>query len=74
MRRIISALSAATVVAGAVVGLSTASSLAAASPGRATDTQPPTHMFAVRGLGGCEIDLRIGLSTDNVTPRGVDPL
>ena len=37
----------------------------------ATDAQPPTkpHLFAVRGLGGCEIDLRIGLSTDDVTPQ-----
>jgi hypothetical protein len=35
------------------------------------DTQPPTapHLLAIHGLGGCEIDLRIGLSKDNVTPQ-----
>jgi hypothetical protein len=71
MRRIFIALSAAATVALAVVGFPTASSLAASSPAAATDTQPPTepHLFAIRGLGGCEIDLRIGLSADKVTPQ-----
>jgi hypothetical protein len=49
-----------------------AAPLLLASPASAaTDTQPPTapHLFAVRGLGGCEINLRISLSTDNVTPQ-----
>jgi hypothetical protein len=71
MRRIFSALSAAAIAATAVAGLATASSLARSSPAGATDTHPPTapQLFAIRGLGGCEIDLRIGLSTDNVTPQ-----
>lgn len=38
---------------------------------RGSDTQPPTtpHLFGVHGLGGCELDMVIGLSKDNVTPQ-----
>jgi hypothetical protein len=58
------------------LGVAAAALLAApllgASPASAApDTQPPTapHLYAVRGLGGCEINLRIGLSADNITPQ-----
>jgi hypothetical protein len=35
------------------------------------DTQPPSppYISAIFPLGGCKIDLRIGLSTDNRTPQ-----
>jgi len=37
----------------------------------AADTQPPTppYISAIFPLGGCEVDMRIGLSTDNRTPQ-----
>src|SRR5215475_13088714 len=37
----------------------------------AADTQPPTPPYILRifPLGGCKVDLRIGLSTDNRTPQ-----
>jgi hypothetical protein len=56
-------VAAAALLAAPLLGLGPASA--------AADTRPPTapHLFAVRGLGGCEINMRIGLSTDNVTPQ-----
>lgn len=35
------------------------------------DTEPPTppRLFAIRGLGACEIDMRIGLSRDDETAQ-----
>jgi hypothetical protein len=37
----------------------------------AADTQPPTppYISAIFRLGGCKVDFRIGLSTDNRTPQ-----
>jgi hypothetical protein len=42
-----------------------------AAVGTAADTQPPTppYISAIFPLGGCKVDFRIGLSTDNRTPR-----
>jgi hypothetical protein len=46
------------------------STLAAAAR-TAADTQPPTppYISAIFPLGGCKVDMRIGLSTDNRTPQ-----
>ena len=40
---------------------------------RTADTQPPTppYISAIFRLGGCKIDMRIGLSTDNRTPQSL---
>ena len=37
----------------------------------AAGTQSPTepHLFAIRGLGGCELDMVIGVSSDNITSQ-----
>jgi hypothetical protein len=42
-----------------------------ASARTAADTQPPAppYISAIFGLGGCKVDMRIGLSTDNRTPQ-----
>jgi hypothetical protein len=44
---------------------------AASSLVGAAGTQPPTepHLFAIRGLGGCELDMVIGLSSDTITSQ-----
>jgi hypothetical protein len=57
--------------AAAAAALLAAPLLLAAPASAAVNPQPPTapHLFSVRGLGGCEINLRITLSIDNVTPQ-----
>jgi hypothetical protein len=54
----------------ASAGLMVTSTLAAAAR-TASDTQPPTppYISAIFPLGGCEVAMRIGLSTDNRTPQ-----
>ena len=55
----------------ASAGLTVTSTLAAAAP-TAADTQPPTPPYIsqiFRLNGGCEIAMRIRLSTDNRTPQ-----
>ena len=55
----------------ASAGWMVTSTLAAAAP-TAADTKPPTppYISAIFRLnGGCELAMRIGLSTDNRTPR-----
>jgi hypothetical protein len=46
-------------------------SMLTAAARTAPDTQPPTppYISAIFRLGGCKVDMRIGLSTDNRTPR-----
>lgn len=54
----------------ASAGLMVTSTLPAAAS-TAADTQPPTppYISAIFPLGGCEVSMRIGLSTDNRTPQ-----
>ena len=54
----------------AAAGLMVTSTLPAAAR-TAADTQPPTppYISAIFPLGGCKVDMRIGLSTDNRTPQ-----
>jgi hypothetical protein len=54
----------------ASAGVMATSTLPAAAR-NAADTQPPTppYISAIFRLGGCKVDLRIGLSTDNRTPQ-----
>ena len=54
----------------AAAGLMVTSTLPAAAR-TAADTQPPTspYISAIFPLGGCKVDIRIGLSTDNRTPQ-----
>jgi hypothetical protein len=54
----------------ASAGLMVTSTLPAAAR-TAADTQPPTppYISAIFPLGGCEVAMRIGLSTDNRTPQ-----
>lgn len=54
----------------AAAGVMVTSTLAAAAR-TAADTQPPTppYISAIFPLGGCKVDMRIGLSTDNRTPQ-----
>ena len=51
-------------------GLMVTGTLAAAAP-TAADTQRPAppYISAIFRLGGCKVDMRIGLSTDNRTPQ-----
>jgi hypothetical protein len=64
------AMTAVAIGALASAGFASQSS-AAPSLIRAAGTQSPTepHLFAIRGLGGCELDMVIGLSSDNITPQ-----
>jgi hypothetical protein len=54
----------------ASAGVMVTSTLTAAAR-TAADTQPPTppYISAIFRLGGCKVDMRIGLSTDNRTPQ-----
>ena len=54
----------------ASAGVMVTSTLTAAAR-TAADTQPPTppYISAIFPLGGCKVDMRIGLSTDNRTPQ-----
>ena len=54
----------------ASAGLVVTSAQATAAP-TAADTKPPTppYISAIFPLGGCKVDMRIGLSTDNRTPQ-----
>jgi hypothetical protein len=58
-----------------LIGLASAGSMVtstlAAAARTAADTQPPTppYISAIFPLGGCKVDMRIGLSTDNRTPQ-----
>ena len=54
----------------ASAGLVVTSAQATAAP-TAADTKPPTppYISAIFPLGGCKVSMRIGLSTDNRTPR-----
>src|SRR3954447_8401476 len=52
-------------------GVMVTSTLTTAAARTAADTRPPTppYISAIFPLGGCKVDMRIGLSTDNRTPQ-----
>ena len=58
-----------------LIGLASAGVMVTSTPAAAArtaaDTQPPTppYISAIFPLGGCELAMRIGLSTDNRTPQ-----